>query len=122
MLHQEGYLVKAFENKFIDNVETCLDDLLKKTDVIISPIPFSKDDKTLFLPELKRLEVDFLLEKMNKFNIKFLSGGLISKNIKNKAKNLNIKVFDFFDNESVAVLNAIPILFIKILYLRRIYL
>lgn len=108
MLINDGFNVKIFNNSFVDNNEDTLDDMLKDTDVLITPIPFSKNDKTIFNPNFEEISFEVLISKLKKSNIKIIAGGVIPKNFIKMCNLNNINVFDFFEQESVAVLNAIP--------------
>lgn len=107
MLGEDGYLVKAYKNSFISNNVSSIDDLIEDIDVLISPIPCSKDNKTIFWADEEVLNLKDIFEKMQKANTKIFIGGVISKEIKKEASSYNIKTFDYFEQESVAVLNAI---------------
>ncbi len=108
MLKKEGYQVCSFCNNCIDCVNKDFDALFKGTDVIIGPIPFSKDNEKIFLTDCMEIKIDDLLKKMNKNEVKLIIGGVISDKIRETAAKYGIRIFDFFEHEAVAVLNAIP--------------
>ncbi len=108
MIKKEGYEVKAYLNTYIDNNKNNLDQLLDSTNAVIAPIPCTKDNKTVFLNDEPTIKYDELFELMHKENIHLFFGGVIPEEIKIKASKYNIKCFDYFEQEPVAVLNAIP--------------
>ncbi len=108
LLKNDGYNVSAFCNNCIECSKNGYDDLFDGTDVIIAPIPFSKDNKKIFLKDCANIKITELFEKMNKHSIKTLIGGVMTDEIRELGLKYGIRIFDFFDKESVAVLNAIP--------------
>lgn len=108
MFEEDNIDVKIFNNSFVKNNESNLDNLLKNIDVLIAGIPFSKDEKTVFCPDFDELLIEDLMIKMVKYGVNYLLAGVITKKVSSLALKHNIKVFDFFEQESVAVLNAIP--------------
>ena len=108
ILSQENYLVYIYENKYIedkDNIKS-LDEFFNKIDVLVGSIPFSKDNKISFND--KSINIDEFIEKLKTYNIKTLFAGAIEKNIIKKLNDNNIKTFDFFEDNYIAILNAIP--------------
>lgn len=108
LLQRDGYNVKIFANKFLNTETKNINELLNGTDVLITPIPCTKDDKTIFLPEYDDVEIRNIMEIMYKEDIKVFIGGVITQGIINESRKYNIKTFDYFEQEDVAVLNAIP--------------
>ncbi len=109
MLCNEDHLVYTHNNKYIeDKNNNTLDEFLCKIDILIVPIPFTKDNKTLFNIENEIISVNTLIEKIINYNIKMVFGGLIDKKFIEKLDKNNIKTFDFFEDNSIAILNAIP--------------
>lgn len=109
LLKKDGYRVCSVCNRHIN--ENCIkniDNLFDGTDVIIAPIPFSKDNERIFLTDCPEIKIDDLFKKMDKNEIRLLIGGVISDKIRENAAKYGIRVFDFFEHEAVAVLNAIP--------------
>ena len=110
MLTNEKKIVYVYSNKYIknkNNIET-LDEFLEKIDVLIVPIPFSKDNNTVFNLDNEILNIDILFKKIIDYNIKIMFGGVIDKNRINFLQENNIKVLDFFEDNTIAILNAIP--------------
>lgn len=108
MFKEDGNSIKVFNNSFIKDNEENLESLLENTNVLISSIPFSKDGKIIFSPDFPEILIEDLMENMNKHCVEFLMAGVITKEVRDLALKYNIKVFDFFEEEAVAVLNAIP--------------
>lgn len=107
-LSSDGYTVRAYANSFISPGAAGISELLDDTDVLIGPIPTSKDDETVFLSDAPVLTLKTLFENMYKKNLQTYIGGVISPKIQSLALNYNIKTYDFFACEEVAVYNAIP--------------
>lgn len=107
-LASDGYTVRAYANSFISPCVSGISELLEDTDVIIGSIPTSKDDETLYLPDVPSVTLKSFFENMYKNNIGIYIGGVISPKVKNLALKCNIKAYDFFACEDVAVYNAIP--------------
>ena len=109
MLCNEDHLVYSHNNKYIEDKDNnTLDEFLCKIDILIVPIPFTKDNKTLFNIENEIISVNTLIEKIINYNIKMVFGGLIDKKLIEKLAKNNIKTLDFFEDNSIAILNAIP--------------
>ena len=109
LLKKEGYKVCSVCNHYIDDGVRKDDDIFfEGTDVIIAPIPFSKDNEKIFLTDCMEMKIDDLFRKMNKYDIKLIIGGVISNKVRENAAKYGIRIFDFFEHEAVAVLNAIP--------------
>ena len=103
----EGHKVVSYKNEFIDFNIDSLEKFLDNSKIIIAPIPFTKDNKTIFLNN-ENIDIEDFFKKLNKNKITTIISGVISKDIETLANKYNIKIFDFFKYESVAVLNAIP--------------
>lgn len=72
----------------------------KKADVIIAPIPFTKDGRKI---NSESINIDEFVENING---KILLSGAYLKDIISKLKNINY--YDIMKEESLAILNAIP--------------
>lgn len=108
ILTSDGYKVKSYKNKHISENAANLDELLEDTNVLIAPIPCSKDNKSLFFSDADdTIMLKDLFDKMKYNSIKLFVGGVISEEIEKLASSYDIKTFDYFAQESVAVLNAI---------------
>ena len=110
MLKKENYNVFSYRNKHIDKDVSFenLDDFLNKIDVLITPIPFTKDNKTVFNIDIETIEIDTLINKIIDFKINSFFGGLLPKELIEKLEENNIKTLDFLKDNSIAILNAIP--------------
>ncbi|WP_317367749.1 dipicolinate synthase subunit DpsA, partial [uncultured Tyzzerella sp.] len=109
MLCNENYLVYSYNNKYIEDKNNhTLDDFLKKIDILVVPIPFTKDNKTVFSVDNDIVDIDLLTKKIINYNIKIIFGGVIDKKIIEYLNQNNIKTIDFFEDNSIAILNAIP--------------
>lgn len=108
MLFNDGYIVKAYCNNHIKNCFDNIDDFLDDIDVLIAPIPCSKDDIHIFFTDCNEILIEDLFEKMHRRNIKIFIGGVITDKIKTEAGKHSIKTIDYFELEEVAVKNAIP--------------
>lgn len=110
MLKKENYNVFSYRNKHIekDKIFNNLDDFLNKIDILITPIPFTKDNKTVFNIDIETIEIDTLINKIIGSKINSFLGGLLPNNIIDKLQINNIKTLDFLSDNSIAILNAIP--------------
>lgn len=110
MLKNENKEVVYYKNSNINNVDNYknIDEFLKDINILITSIPFSKDNKTVFNMENEIIYIDDLINLLKKHNIKTLCCGAINKDIYEKIKKNNIEVLDFLEGDNVAILNAIP--------------
>jgi len=108
MLFNDGYAVKAYCNHFIKNCCSSIDELLEEVDVLIAPIPCSKDNNCIFLNDCNDVLIEDFFENMHNKNVKMFIGGVITDKIKIEAGKYAIKTIDYFQMEEVAVKNAIP--------------
>lgn len=113
MLAKDGNIVytygleRAEELKNIQNIINCdnLDNVCKIAEIIIGPIPFSKNGK--------EINTNFTDTKITVENLlgnvkgQMLIAGAISKEIKDLANSKNIKMVDIMEKEELAILNAI---------------
>ena len=110
MLINEKNKVFIYGNKYVENTNNYnnIDDFLKEINILITPIPFTKDNKTIFNVYNEILDINILIDKIKNNNIKILCGGDIGKDKIKHIEQKGIKVFDFFEDEAIAILNAIP--------------
>ena len=108
MFKKDGYSVKAYCNKCIGDDAASLGELLDGADVLIAPIPCTKDNEHIFLTDCCTVKIDKLMEDMYRNDVKLFLGGVVTNKIVGEAVKYNIKTFDFFEREAVAVRNAIP--------------
>jgi dipicolinate synthase subunit A len=107
LLIEDGYAVSSFGSDFIDDNVNDIDALLKGCNVLVAPIPLSKDGKNVFLSGYT-LKISDLLEKLKYSGTNALIGGVVSDDVKKRAGEYGFKAYDFFDFEEVSVANAIP--------------
>ena len=110
MLINKQNKVFIYDNKYIENTNSYnnIDYFLKKINILITPIPFTKDNETIFNIYNEILDINILINKIKNNNIKILCGGVIGKDRIKYIEEKGIKVFDFFEDEAIAILNAIP--------------
>ncbi len=86
---------------------TNIDEAVDNCDVVIGPIPFSKELNILNnIFSDKPVEMDKLFEKIGKDKI--LLAGAMNKNSKDTAARFNIKYVDYYWDEAYQIMNAIP--------------
>lgn len=108
LFEADGLDVKTFGNIHIENNSSSLDEMLDNTDLLIGPIPYTKDKKYINLFCEDKISISELLLKMKSKKITCFVAGVIDEEFKNKVKSCEIKVYDFFEIETVAVKNAVP--------------
>jgi dipicolinate synthase subunit A len=104
---EDGYSVSSFGSDFISGNCESVAEAVKGSDVVVAPIPFTKDGTNVFISQ-NVLGIEEFFKIMSDCNVKTLIGGVISDEIKGRASDYNIKAYDFFDFEEVSVKNAIP--------------
>ena len=94
-------------NSTLNNIQKAeaLKEAIEKSEIIIAPIPFSKDGEHVYTKFSKNKIL--LNEVLQYCKAKTLIAGAISKDISNLAKGKNINIIDLMQNESLAVLNSI---------------
>ncbi|MGN1318780.1 MAG: dipicolinate synthase subunit DpsA [Lachnospirales bacterium] len=107
LLKGEGYIVKAFDNRGIIKCENTIIEALSDSDVLIAPIPITKDNKNVFLNSVN-LTIDELLSMLTRAEIKNIICGVVTEGLRKKCQGLGINIYDLFNYEEVAVKNAIP--------------
>lgn len=117
---RQEYLAQMLSKKFdttsfyvVDN-DTNFGDLHSKTnfDVYILPIPVTKDGvhiNTKF--EDKQHKLDEIIKNIPPKSI--ILGGNVTKDVEDMFLKKDLQIIDYFKNESLAILNAVPIVFIK---------
>lgn len=108
LLQRDGYSVKNFGNADMPDTADTLRDLLTTSGIIIAPIPCSKDGKNINIAGNSPVTIPGFISLMDECGCNVLIGGVMNSFIRTEAAARNIKVYDFFDMEEVAVLNAIP--------------
>lgn len=111
-LLEDGKEVKIFgfdkaEEKLQIKESKNLYDAMKDAEVIIGPLPFTKDNKTIEAPFYSgEIYIDKIIKLLNKEQL-FLGGKIDTENWLLAKKN-NIPIEDYFKREEMQVLNAIP--------------
>lgn len=112
LLAKSNYTVKVFgfNHKFDnENIIICnnYENAIKNSNVIIGPIPFSKNGKDVFTIHdyLPTLDIEDLFKLCKN---KLIIAGVISKSIKDIANKYKVSIFDLFSLEEMAILNSIP--------------
>lgn len=109
MLIEEGVEVFTYglENSELvdENKSNMLQEAIEKSDIVLGPIPFSSNGKTINTPfsNNKTLLSDF----MDRLSGKTLIAGSIRQEIYEIASEKNVKVIDILKREELAVLNAV---------------
>ena len=82
-----------------------LEKMPEDIDIVVGPIPFSRDEKTV---NSTYIEKGILIEDLlKKIKGKILIAGNISSDVIKKAEKYNIKVIDIMKSEKLAILNTI---------------
>ena len=82
-----------------------LSEITENSNIIISSIPFSKDNENINAPfSTKQINIENTLENLKS---KTIIAGSLSKNILELAAKYNVKIIDIMKNEKLAILNAI---------------
>ena len=80
---------------------------IQGSDIVVAPLPCSKDDILLNTPFYEgEINIEEIFKNMTKDQV--FIGGKISEKIKQMANYYGIPVFDLMDREELAILNAIP--------------
>ncbi|MEA5085259.1 MAG: dipicolinate synthase subunit DpsA [Lachnospiraceae bacterium] len=83
-----------------------LEEVMEKSDIIICPIPFTKDKKNIFSTQgIEELDIEKFLNCVTSRHT--IWGGNIPQKIKNELKERNISFFDFMESEEVSIKNAV---------------
>ena len=113
---RQHYMADFLEEKGFDILlyglldKKCNVDNLKNaitvSDVVIFPLPVSKDGKNINSSVKIKENIDEILSFIE--NDKIIFGGMIDKGIENKIKKKNIKCFDYFAKEDLTIKNTVP--------------
>ena len=91
------------ENSFECNK---IEEVLEKAEIIIMPIPLTKDGIHLNMPlSNKKIKIEFLI---NKIRNKIVFAGDVSETLLKKFEDNNTKVIDLMKIEGFAILNVLP--------------
>jgi dipicolinate synthase subunit A len=78
-------------------------------EIIIGPIPCSKDNKTLFQTTTdKPIVIEEMFRKMNENGCRLFIAGAIKDNVRAMASANAIEAIDLMDLDEVAIMNAVP--------------
>lgn len=109
MLIEEGVEVFTYglDKSEIEEAKKCetISELVSASDIILGPIPFSSNNKTINTPfSDKKVEIAELFDNISG---KTLIAGAIKQDVYELASEKNIKVIDILKREELAVLNAV---------------
>lgn len=103
------YMYANEHKKILKDIKICntLEEVIEKSRVIILPIPFSKDKKTIFSPFYKN---EIQIKKFLNENIsnKTVIGGAFTNEVKNESIDYGFELIDLIDDYEFALYNAIP--------------
>lgn len=103
LLKEDGKIVYTYGMNV--NSSEALEKIVEDIEVVIGPIPFSRDGLTVNSTFIEsKILIKDLLEKIKG---KILIAGNISEDVKKLAENYNIQVIDVMKSEKLAVLNTI---------------
>ncbi len=100
-----GVTVYGMDDKKKKNI-TDIRNEIERADVIIFPLPASKDGKHISSIFPVKETYDDIIPKIKKDTLVF--GGLIDKGIESKLKNRGIRYYDYFKREDVTIKNTVP--------------
>ena len=108
LLSKEKHEVKVYGFEKIENFRECetYENMLSSSEIVVLPIPFTKDKKTINMPlsnrNIRIQELAYHLEN------KTIFVGNMPEDIQEILKEKQNEVIDFMKKEEFAVLNAIP--------------
>ena len=108
ILSREKHEVKLYGFDKLENFKECekYDEMIKNSDNIVLPIPFSKDNQYVNMPfsnkDIAIREIFYYLEN------KTIFVGNIHQELKEELHRKHNQVIDFMKKEEFAILNAIP--------------
>lgn len=112
-LYMAEYLIKTgFDVSIyglIDSDLKCVDNLkksIKNSDIIVFPLPVSKDGKNINSTLPIKENIDEILSYID--DDKIIFGGIIGKGIENKFKKKNLRYYDYFCREEMTLKNTVP--------------
>lgn len=79
---------------------------VESADIIIFPLPFSKDGKNVFSITSQTLPFDSIIRYIN--NKQLVFGGMFNSSAETKLKKKTLNVYDYFRIEEVTVKNTVP--------------
>ena len=108
LLSKEKHEVKVYGFEKIENFKECetYENMISSSEIVVLPIPFTKDKKTINMPlsnrNIRIQELAYHLEN------KTIFVGNMPEDIQEILKEKQNEVIDFMKKEEFAVLNAIP--------------
>jgi len=97
---------ESTEVYFYASKDFSLEKALVNSDIIVCPIPFTKDKINIFSTQgLEDLNIEKFLSCISPKHT--IWGGNIPQNIKNELQKMDIAYFDFMDMEEVSIKNAV---------------
>lgn len=109
MLIEEGVEVFSYglEKAEVNDLIKCksLEEVIKKSNIILGPIPFSSNGKIINAPfSDKKIGVEEFVDNLSG---KILIAGALKQDIYDLSSDKNIKIIDILKREELAVLNAV---------------
>lgn len=106
-LEEKGFEISIYglnseKRKCPDNLK----ETIYKSEVIVFPLPLTKDGKNINSAIPIKESIDDILSVIDENKIVF--GGIIGKGIENKLKKKNIRYFDYFLREELTLKNTVP--------------
>lgn len=109
LLEEDGQEVTSYGFEILepDRPILPLKEAIESSDIIIAPLPFSKDNKYLHTPYTKeKIELATLFQYMKKNQL--LLGGYIPRQLLTEGREKGFRIIDYFVREELQWLNAIP--------------
>lgn len=84
-----------------------LEQAVRQAKIIILPLPVSKDHETINTPLFSsEIPIQTVLDSVSENQIVF--GGMFTRDVYKAVKDRGIKIYDYFEREELAILNAVP--------------
>lgn len=100
---------EEYLNEFeLDCSVDSLEKLVQSCEIVVGPIPLSQDDKFIFTPLFKdKIEVESLIKLLSIKRLQLIAS-VLKQNTKRLCELYNVKYYDLYEREELAILNAIP--------------
>ncbi len=111
-LMEDGHHVKIFgfdklEKKLDIEESSSLREAIKDADIIIGPLPFTRDEKTINAPFYSgKIDINNVIKLVHSEQL--LTVGKVDEDILELFNKNNINIKDYFHREEMQILNAIP--------------
>lgn len=111
-LMEDGHHVKIFgfdklEKKLDIEESSSLREAIKDADIIIGPLPFTRDEKTINAPFYSgKIDINDMVKLVHSEQL--LTVGKVDEDILELFNKNNINIKDYFHREEMQILNAIP--------------